>query len=85
MSLSAFNLFIYLFIYLDDNKSKVTHLLSQSLDAVLEKRLYVFIQYTVYITSTHNLCFRAKVRKIYSPVNPSFILYKFIPLADIFS
>ena len=27
------------------------------------------------ITSTHNLCFRAKIRKEYTPVNPS-LLYK---------
>ena len=27
--------------------------------------------YTV-LTSTHDLCFRAKMRKMYTPVNPSF-------------
>ena len=29
------------------------------------------------LTSTHNLCFRAKIRKImYTPVNPSLLIYK---------
>ena len=26
------------------------------------------------LTSTHNLCFRAKIRKMYTPVNPSFTI-----------
>ena len=26
--------------------------------------------------STHNLCFRAKIRKMYTPVNPSFTILK---------
>ena len=25
---------------------------------------------------THNLCFRAKIRKTYTPVNPSFIIHR---------
>ena len=28
------------------------------------------------LTSTHNLCFGAKIRKIYTPVNPSFTIQK---------
>ena len=28
------------------------------------------------LTSTHNLCFRAKMRKMYTLVNPSFIIEK---------
>ena len=27
--------------------------------------------------STHNLCFRAKMRKMYTPVNPSFTIPQF--------
>ena len=26
------------------------------------------------LTSTHDLCFRAKIRKMYTPVNPSFTI-----------
>ena len=28
------------------------------------------------LTSTHNLCFRSKIRNMYTPVNPSFTLLK---------
>ena len=28
------------------------------------------------LTSTHNLCFRAKIRKKYTPLHPSFTIYK---------
>ena len=28
------------------------------------------------LTCTHNLCFRAKIRKMYTPVNPSFTIQK---------
>ena len=30
-----------------------------------------------YTMSTHNLCFRSKIRKAYTPVHPSFTIYKF--------
>ena len=26
--------------------------------------------------STHNLCFRARIKKMYTPVHPSFTIYK---------
>ena len=53
-----------------DKNSDIFHISAQNIDCgyTLEPPLTV-------LTSTHNLCFRAEIRKImYTPVNPSFTI-----------
>ena len=55
---------------------------------IFNKKVFLFLHKTLIVgtrlnrlieavlTSTHNLCFGAKIRKTYTPVNPSFTIKK---------